>query len=102
MSNLIPAVPKHKQAWYRKEKNTSALIRSVAASQFNRNLSGDQIWSLVRLTWITSSAALPRADWDGTIVGRYSRVSFADQTWVTYHHHFSALSIRLTNKVGHF
>jgi hypothetical protein len=55
MSSLIPVVPKHKQAWYRKEKNTSALIRSVAASQFNRNLSGDQIWSLVRLTWITSS-----------------------------------------------
>jgi len=55
MSSLIPAVPKHKQGWYRKEKNTSALIRSVAASQFNRNLSGDQIWSLVRLTWITTS-----------------------------------------------
>jgi hypothetical protein len=27
MSSLIPAVPKHKQAWYRKENNTSALIR---------------------------------------------------------------------------
>ena len=55
MSSLIPAVPKHKRAWYRKEKNTSALIRSVAASQFSRNLSGDQLWSLIRLTWITSS-----------------------------------------------
>jgi hypothetical protein len=55
MSSLIPAVPKHKRAWYRKEKNTSALIRSVASSQFNRNLSGDQLWSLIRLTWITSS-----------------------------------------------
>jgi hypothetical protein len=55
MSSLIPAVPKHKKVWYRKEKNTSALIRSVAASRFNRNLSGDQIWSLVTLTWITRS-----------------------------------------------
>jgi hypothetical protein len=35
---------------------------------------------------------LPRsyADWDGTIDGRYSRVSSGDQTWVTYHHHFSS------------
>lgn len=64
MSSLIPAVPKHKKVWYRKEKSTSALIRSVAASRFNSNLSGDQIWSLVTLTWITRSPKkIPTNHW---------------------------------------
>lgn len=55
MSSLIPALQKSKKDWYHKEKNTSALIRAVVISQFNRNLSGNQIWSLITLTWITSS-----------------------------------------------
>ena len=64
MSNLIPAVPKHKQAWYRREKNTSALIRSVATARFSRDLSGDQIWSLITLTWITRSPKrIPTNHW---------------------------------------
>lgn len=55
MSSLIPRLTPNKKPWYRAEKNTSALIRSVVASPRARNLSGDQIWSLITLTWITKS-----------------------------------------------
>jgi hypothetical protein len=53
MSGLIPPLTANKKNWYRTEKDTSALIRSVVESRSSRNLSGDQIWSLITLTWIT-------------------------------------------------
>jgi hypothetical protein len=53
MSSLIPPLTPKQKGWYRTEKNTSALIRSVVSSGSTRNLSGDQIWSLITLTWIT-------------------------------------------------
>lgn len=55
MSGLIPTLTANKKDWYLTEKNTSALIRSVAASRSPSNLSGDQIWSLITLTWITKT-----------------------------------------------
>src|SRR5436853_223403 len=55
MSSLIPPLTATKKDWYRTEKNTSALIRSIVASRSTRSLSGDQIWSLITLTWITVS-----------------------------------------------
>ncbi len=55
MSSLIPPLTTKKKDWYRTEQNTSALIRSVVASRSTNNLSGDQIWSLITLTWITVS-----------------------------------------------
>src|SRR5438445_4251224 len=53
MSSLIPPLTATKEDWYRTEKNTSTLVRSVVGSRLIRNLSGDQIWSLITLTWIT-------------------------------------------------
>src|SRR5438132_7271915 len=53
MSSLIPPVSKDRQHWYNTEKNTAALIQSVVKSRLVDTLSGDQIWSLITLTWIT-------------------------------------------------
>ena len=53
MSSLIPPVSKDRQHWYNTEKNTAALIQSVVKSRSADTLSGDQIWSLMTLTWIT-------------------------------------------------
>lgn len=41
--------------WYETEKNTAALIKAVLASREMKAFSGDDLWSLLRLTWITAS-----------------------------------------------
>lgn len=45
---------KEYQDWYIKEKNTSALIRNVFSNFSSKSLTGDVVWNLIRLTWITS------------------------------------------------
>lgn len=53
MSSLIPPVSADRRLWYNTERNTAALIQSVVKSRSADKLSGDQIWSLITLTWIT-------------------------------------------------
>jgi hypothetical protein len=53
MNSLIPPVSEHRRHWYNTEKSTAALIQSVLKFRPADKLSGDQIWSLITLTWIT-------------------------------------------------
>lgn len=53
MSSLIPPVSAARRPWYNTEKNTAALVQSIVKSRSVRTLSGDDIWSLIRLTWIS-------------------------------------------------
>jgi hypothetical protein len=53
MSSLIPPVSADRRHWYNTEKNTAALIQSIVKSRSADKLSGDEIWSLITLTWIT-------------------------------------------------
>ncbi len=53
MSSLIPPVSADRRHWYNTEKNTAALIQSVVKSRSPDKLSGDDVWSLITLTWIT-------------------------------------------------
>lgn len=53
MSSLIPPVSADRRHWYNTEKNTAALIQSVVNSRSPDTLSGEDIWSLITLTWIT-------------------------------------------------
>jgi hypothetical protein len=56
MSSLIPPVSAGKRHWYNTEKNTAALVQSIVKSRSAGTLSGDDIWSLIRLTWISMGA----------------------------------------------
>lgn len=52
--------------WYQTEKNTAALIRAITASRGIEGFSGDDIWNLMRLTWITVHGDEPTPDhWKG-------------------------------------
>src|SRR5258706_12091795 len=53
MSSLIPPVSADRRHWYNTEKNTAALIQSVVNARSPDKLSGDGVWSLITLTWIT-------------------------------------------------
>lgn len=53
MSSLIPPISADRRHSYNTEKNTAALIQSVVKSHSADTLSGDEIWSLITLTWIT-------------------------------------------------
>jgi len=39
--------------WYETEKNTAGLIKAVLGSRDTKTFSGDDLWNVVRLTWIT-------------------------------------------------
>jgi hypothetical protein len=41
--------------WYQTERNTEALVKAVMAVRSVRGLSGEDLWSLIRLTWVTSN-----------------------------------------------
>lgn len=56
MSSLIPPVSVERRHWYNTEKNTAALVQSIVKSRSPDKLSGDDIWSLIRLTWISMGA----------------------------------------------
>jgi hypothetical protein len=52
--------------WYQTEKNTAALIRAITASRGIEGFSGDDLWNLIRLTWITVHGQEPMPDnWKG-------------------------------------
>jgi hypothetical protein len=53
MSSLIPPVSADRRHWYNTEKNTAALIQAVVKSRLADKLSGNEIWNLITLTWIT-------------------------------------------------
>jgi hypothetical protein len=53
MNNLTGHLRDQKGRWYGDEKNTAQLLKAVVASRSVRSLSGDDIWNLIRLTWIT-------------------------------------------------
>jgi hypothetical protein len=46
----------HKKRWYQTERNTADLIQRVVSSRHVAGLSGEQLWHLLRLTWITKSS----------------------------------------------
>ena len=52
MSNLI-RLSKEQKEWYQVEKNTGDLLKAILAETPVSSLSGDGIWHLLRLTWIT-------------------------------------------------
>lgn len=41
--------------WYRTERNTEGLVKAVIAERDVNELSGEDIWRLLQLTWITTS-----------------------------------------------
>lgn len=41
--------------WYKTERNTEALVKAVMQFRSPRSLSGEDIWQLIRLTWVTAS-----------------------------------------------
>src|ERR1017187_7402379 len=45
---------KAKLRWYETEKNTAMLVRAAVASRGANTLTGDDIWNLLRLCWITA------------------------------------------------
>jgi hypothetical protein len=52
--------------WYQTEKNTAALIGAVIGSRDIQTFSGDDLWNLLRLTWITVHRDEPTPDhWKG-------------------------------------
>lgn len=54
MDSIARLLHRHKN-WYDTEQNTAALVKEVISEQPLTNFSGDDIWNLVRLTWITRS-----------------------------------------------
>ena len=42
--------------WYKTERNTEALVKAVMAHRSSRSLSDEDIWWLIRPTWITANA----------------------------------------------
>jgi hypothetical protein len=53
MSNLAAYLHGQKKHWYEAHKNTADLVNAVLQSRSLGSLSGDDIWSLLQLTWIT-------------------------------------------------
>jgi hypothetical protein len=53
MTNLVPLLTSRKKNEYRTRHNTSALTRKILTSQSVDSLSGDAIWNLIRLTWVS-------------------------------------------------
>ena len=53
MRNIQQLLKGEMKEWYETHQNTAALLRAVTASLVVDKLSGDEIWQLMRLTWIT-------------------------------------------------
>lgn len=60
--NLAGLLHGHKKEWYQTEQNTSVLLKAIFSSHVLDNVSGDDIWNLLRLTWITKSKQEPSRD----------------------------------------
>jgi hypothetical protein len=61
--NLAGLLRDHKGEWYQTEKNTALLLSTILSSLNINKLSGDDIWNLLRLTWITLSKRRPARDY---------------------------------------
>jgi hypothetical protein len=48
--------------WYDTERNTEALVKAVMAARPVHELSGDDVWWLLQLTWINASRDHPTKD----------------------------------------
>lgn len=55
MTNIRQLLKGDTLEWYQAERNTADLLRSVVASRDAETLSGDDIWRLMQLTWITTN-----------------------------------------------
>lgn len=53
IQNLAKLLTGKKASWYESEKNTAALLQAVIDAKSGKPLSGDDIWHLIRLTWVT-------------------------------------------------
>ena len=51
----MPKVQGNESAWYKAERNTADLIQAVLSHRELSQLSGEEIWQLLRLAWITKS-----------------------------------------------
>src|ERR1039458_7457172 len=49
----MPRPKSNESQWYKTEINTAGLIRSVLLHKRMNDLSGEKIWALLQLTWIT-------------------------------------------------
>ena len=52
----IPIASSSQSHWYQTERNTEALIKAVVAARPVAGLSGEDIWCLIRFTWITAGS----------------------------------------------
>jgi hypothetical protein len=52
---VTPLLQGPAREWYETERNTAALIKAVCNSRQMCTLSGDDLWNILRLTWITAS-----------------------------------------------
>jgi hypothetical protein len=48
--------------WYDAERNTEGLVKAVMATRDVHSLSGEDIWRLLQLTWITAHGSHPTDD----------------------------------------
>jgi hypothetical protein len=55
MRNIQNLLKGDMKEWYETHQNTAALLQAVVASLDVDELSGDEIWQLMRLTWITNN-----------------------------------------------
>jgi len=56
MRNIQQLLKGATKDWYKTHQNTAALLQAVTASLDVENLSGDAMWQLMRLTWVTNNA----------------------------------------------
>jgi len=49
----------HKTVWYEVEQNTCTLLKAVVAHRLPAQMSGDDFWNLMRLTWINAFRGEP-------------------------------------------
>ncbi len=52
----LPNASSSQSHWYQTERNTEALIKAVVAARPVDGLSGEDIWCLIRFTWITAGS----------------------------------------------
>ena len=52
-TELLAGSPE-KTAWYEVEQNTCALLKAVVARRLPAEMSGEDFWNLMRLTWINA------------------------------------------------
>ena len=52
----LPNASSSQSHWYQTERNTEALIKAVLVVRPLDGLSGEDIWCLIRFTWITAGS----------------------------------------------